>query len=95
MQHVQPWSCLLSKLTHIRARPAKAPLALSSQCRLTFSCTCLFPVPPPTEDWAVWDLPRDYSPLHAMPHLTRLTLNIVEELESNMPALLSLTQARC
>lgn len=29
-----------------------------------------------------------------MPHLTRLTLNIVEELESNMPALLSLTQAR-
>ncbi|KAI7841526.1 hypothetical protein COHA_004697 [Chlorella ohadii] len=44
------------------------------------------------EDWAVWDLPRDYSPLHAMPHLTRLTLNIVEELESNMPALLSLTQ---
>lgn len=48
----------------------------------------------PAEDWAVWDLPRDYSPLRAMPHLSRLTLNIVEELESNIQQLYSLTQAR-
>ena len=81
-----------------------APLPPSFVPQTTGRCgTCRFaarllkhcPVlPVPAEDWAVWDLPRDYGPLHAMPHLTRLTLNIVEELESNMPALLSLTQAR-
>lgn len=72
-----------------------APHTLCCRCTLNFVFACSFPVLPSTEDWAVWDLPRDYSPLHAMPHLTRLTLNIVEELESNMPALLSLTQAGC
>jgi hypothetical protein len=38
------------------------------------------------------DVARDYSPLRAMRHLTRLTLNIVEDLDANLASLQSLTQ---
>ena len=48
----------------------------------------------PAEDWVAWDLPRDYAPLRAMPHLTRLVLHIVEDLDANMANLMSLTQVR-
>jgi hypothetical protein len=52
------------------------------------------PAWPPAEDWVAWDLPRDYAPLRAMPHLTRLVLHIVEDLDANMANLMSLTQVR-
>lgn len=79
------------------SRPLLQALHTAAAC-LNASCACPLPTHATAsaraEDWAVWDLPRDYAPLRAMPHLSRLTLNIVEELETNMPALLTLTQVR-
>ncbi|KAL4430793.1 hypothetical protein ABPG75_006049 [Micractinium tetrahymenae] len=46
------------------------------------------------EDWLSWEVARDYGPLRAMPHLTRLGLNIVEDLGPNLEPLLRLTQVR-
>ncbi|KAI3433681.1 hypothetical protein D9Q98_003490 [Chlorella vulgaris] len=46
------------------------------------------------EDWTALDAPRNYSALRDMCNLSRLTLNIVEDLETNLEDLLSLTQVQ-
>lgn len=61
---------------------------------MDFSCRAAPALPRHhAEDWLSWEVGRDYAPLRAMPHLTRLGLNIVEDLAPNLDPLLSLTQA--
>lgn len=64
-------------------------------CKVLFCTLCAAPALPGrhSEDWLSWEAGRDYAPLRAMPHLTRLGLNIVEDLAPNLEPLLSLTQA--